>query len=130
MRPGAAAGHDTPYGRKVVCSDNLGEVDEHLLVVQSRALVVALQSEQHLAVDEVESKHLGANDVVGEDADEIGLVVVAVNLIYWSNPPPLYTHDATASTRIRWEGARKRVQTSGADGDGMCHIFFMISIDI
>lgn len=68
-------GWGATVGGKVVCSGDLSEVDVGHLVVQSDAQMSAFEGQNLLALHEVCGQDLGAGDVVGEHADEVGLVL-------------------------------------------------------
>jgi hypothetical protein len=62
-------------GGEVVGRSDLGEVDVRNLVVQGDAQVATFEGENLLALGEISGENLGTGDVVGQHADEVGLVL-------------------------------------------------------
>ncbi len=60
---------------EVVGGSDFGKVDVSYLVVQSDAQMAAFEGQNLLALGEISGENLRAGDVIGEDADEVGLVL-------------------------------------------------------
>jgi hypothetical protein len=91
-------------GSEVVCSDDLGEVDEHLLVVQSHALVAALQSEHSMLRYTRQADHRA-----------VLLLLLLPLSLYHSPTPPINTAKKTLSDAVLLSTVEKRGQTRGND---------------